>query len=283
MEAAPIYQRLEDDFITPEMSDDWARHMPFIADFLCDNFKSRSMGLVCDFTAEICHVYTAVFPSSTVMQQVLDEEEQEVMLFVHHASTWDIRRAPEVFQQMNRNLIQQFKRKKISIYCLHVPLDNWGEHSTSSTLAKALGIAPTKPFAPYFGSMAGVFGNTDCLSVQNLKLRFQEAVDHDVSLYNYGDIEIKDGAVAVIAGGGNTVDMLKEISDANVNTLITGIAVKNERSKEAHEYAEKNKLNILGGTHYSTEKFACISMTRYFSELGLPTKFITDEPVMEDI
>ena len=283
MEALPVYQRLEDDFVTPAMSDDWARHMHPVADFLSDNFKNRSMGVVCDFTTEINRVYTAVFPSNAAMQQILDEEGQGAMLFVHHASTWDIRKAPEVFQQMNRDLIQQFKQDEISIYCLHVPLDNWGEHSTSITLAKALGIGPKRPFAPYLGAMAGVFGSIDCSSVQDMKLRFQEVVGHDVSLYNYGDMEIKDGTVAVIAGGGNTIDTLKEIADANVNTLITGIAVRNEWSEEAHEYAEKHRLNILGGTHYSTEKFACISMTEYFRELGLPTKFIADEPVMEDM
>lgn len=124
------------------------------------------------------------------------------MLFVHHPSIWDIRKAPEVFQQMDKELLQQFKDRRISIYNLHVPLDNYGEYSTSVTLAKALGIKPEKPFAPYFGALAGVFGKTNSATIQDLKNKFQEAVGYRVSFYNYGENNITEGTVAVVAGGG---------------------------------------------------------------------------------
>ena len=283
MRAIQLFKQLEDDFITQEMSDEWAKYMNSVVDFLCDNFIKRSMGLVCDFTTEINRVYTAVFPSADVMQKVLEDGTQDAMLFVHHPSIWDIRKAPEIFQQMDRKLLQQFKDRRISIYNLHVPLDNFGKYSTSVTLAKALFIKPENAFAPYFGAMAGVFGKSNCTTVQDLKNKFQEIVKHEVSLYNYGDNEIKDSTVAIIAGGGNDVDMLEEISKARVNTFVTGITVKNEYSSKAHIYAEKRGINILGGTHYSTEKFACMSMVDYFTKFGLSSEFIKNEPVMEDM
>ncbi len=282
MKATQLYQYLEKDFITPEMSDEWAQYMDSVADFLSENFKKRSMGLVCDFATEINKVYTAVFPSREVMQRILDDGTQDAMLFIHHPSIWDIRKAPEVFQQMNRDLLQQFKDRRISIYNLHVPLDNFGEYSTSVTLAKALGIKPEKSFAPYFGALAGVFGKTDSTTIQDLRKRFQEAVEHEISLYNYGDNEIKNRTVAVVAGGGLD-ETIEEIAQNNVNILITGISVKNDHSKKAHEFAEKHRINILGGTHYSTERFACISMVDYFKKIGLPSEFIEDKPVMEDM
>lgn len=282
MKATKLYQHLEKDFIAPEMSDEWAQHMDSVADFLSENFKKRSMGLVCDFATEINKVYTAVFPSKEVMRRILDDGTQDVMLFVHHPSIWDIRKAPEVFQQMDRELLEQFKKRRISIYNLHVPLDNFGEYSTSVSLAKALGIEPKKAFAPYFGALAGVFGETDCTTVQNLKNKFQEIVGHEVSLYHYGDDKIKNGIVAVVAGGG-LGETIEEIAQNKVNILVTGIAVKNDYSKKPHEFAEKHKINILGGTHYSTERFACISMVDYFKKMKLPSEFIEDEPVMEDM
>jgi len=283
MKATRLYQQLEKDFINPKMRDEWAQYMVSVADFLSENFKKRSMGLVCDFTIEINKVYTAVFPSREVIQRILSDEVQEAMLFVHHPAIWDIRKAPEVFRQMDRDLLQRFRDRKISIYNLHVPLDNFGEYSTSVTLAKALGIKPEKSFASYFGSMCGVFGKTDIATVQDLREKFQEAVGHKVSLYNYGDKEIKNSTVAVVAGGGNSVDILKDIARAGVNTFITGITVKNKHSQKAHDFAEKHKINLLGGTHYSTEKFACISMVDYFEKLGLPSEFIEGKPVMEDL
>jgi putative NIF3 family GTP cyclohydrolase 1 type 2 len=283
MEATKLYQQLEKDFITSEMSDDWAQHMDSIEDFLSENFKKRSMGLVSDFAKEINKIYTAVFPSSKVMRKILDDGTRDAMLFVHHPSIWDIRKAPEIFQQMDRELLQQFKDRRISIYNLHVPLDNFGEYSTSVTLAKALGIKPKNSFAPYFGGMAGVFGETNSKTVLDLKGKFQNAIGHEVSLYDYGSNEIKDGIVAIAAGGGNSIEILEDIAKSGVNTFITGITAKNEHSKEAHEFAEKHKINILGGTHYSTETFACIAMVDYFKKIGLPSEFIEDVPIIEDM
>jgi len=283
MKAAQLYQRLEKDFITSEMSEEWAEYMGPVADFLSDNFKKRSIGLVCDFAIEVNKVYTAVFPSKEVMQKVLDNGVEDAMLFTHHPLIWDIRKAPEVFQQMDVKLLQQFRGRRISIYSLHVPLDNYGSYSTSVTLARALGIKPEKPFAPYNGSLCGVFGKTDLAAIQELKERFESAVGHGVRLYKYGDDEIKDGAVAVIAGGGNNADMLEEIALAGVNTFVTGITVKNDHSRKAHEFAEKHGINILGGTHYSTERFACSAMCGYFKKIGLPSEFVEDKPVMEDM
>jgi len=240
------------------------------------------MGLVCDFTTEINKVYTAVFPSKEVMQKILDDGVQDAMLFVHHPAIWDIRKAPEVFQQMDRGLLQQFKNRRMSIYNLHVPLDNFGEYSTSASFANALGIKPEKPFAPYFGALAGVFGKTNLATIQELRKIFEKAVGHKVSLYDYGDIKIKEGIVAVVAGGGLD-EAIKEIAQNEVNTFITGISAKNDHSKKSHEFAKKHKINILGGTHYSTEKFACIKICEYFNKLKLPSEFIEDNPVIEDM
>lgn len=283
MKANELYQQLEQDFINSKMSDEWAKYMDSVSDFLSDNFKNRSMGLVCDFAIEVNKVYTAVFPSKEIMNKILEDGSQDSMLFVHHPSIWDIRRAPEVFQQMDRELLQQFKDRRISIYNLHVPLDNFGKYSTSVTLAKVLKIKPEESFAPYCGAMCGVFGKTDIATVQDFRKIFEDVVGHEVSLYNYGDNEIKDDIVAIIAGGGNDVEMLEEIAQSGVNTFITGITVKNDHSKKAHDFAEKNKINILGGTHYSTEKFACMSMVNYFKQNGLASEFIEDDPVMEDM
>jgi len=283
MRATQLYEQLESTFIKPNLSDEWAEYMGSVSDFLSESFKKRSMGLVCDFTTEISKVYTAVFPSISVMQNILNRNETDIMLFVHHPSIWDIRKAPQVFQEMDRNLLKQFQVKKIAIYNLHVPLDNFGEYSTSVSLAKALGVEPEKSFAPYFGALCGILGKSGLDTVQELKARLESAIGHEARLYKYGDDDIRNGTVAVVAGGGNDVQILEETAKAGVNTFVTGITAKNDHSKKAHEYAEQNGINILGGTHYSTEKFACIAMCEYFRKNGLPSEFIEDEPVMEDM
>jgi putative NIF3 family GTP cyclohydrolase 1 type 2 len=205
------------------------------------------------------------------------------MLFVHHPSIWDIRKAPQVFQQMNKDLLKKFKERRISIYNLHVPLDNFGEYSTGKTLADALGIKVEKACCPYYGSLAGVLGKAPCKTVSELAKVFEKAVGHKIKTYKYGSDTISNQKVVVLAGGGNDLEYLKDIFAEGITTIVTGISSRNPHSEKTHAYEEANGINILGATHYSTEKFACQKMCNYFKKLKIPSVFIEDEPVMEDM
>lgn len=282
MKAVELYAYLEKDFIFKELRDDWARYMPDLEEYLSANFKERSMGLVCDFADEINAVYTAVFPSEEVMQKIINDGIADAMLFLHHPSIWDIRR-PKPFYQMDTASLEKFRKNRISIYNLHVPLDHFGEYSTGKTLADVLDIEIEKPFVEYRGSLCGIIGKTGCSSMEELHDKFTKAIGHDTRLYLYGDSNIKDGRVAIVAGGGNNRDTISEMLQNNIKVLITGISLKNEHSAEAHELEQKNGINVLGGTHYSTEKFACQKMCTYFEKLGLTSAFIDGEPIYEDM
>jgi len=283
MRAADLYNQLEKDFIKPGLTDDWARYMTPINEFLTGKYKERSMGLVCGLTTEVNKVYTAVFPSDAVMQAVLDKGEREIMLFLHHPSNWDLTNAPPAFHLMNRGLLERFRTQRISIYNLHVPLDNFGEYSTSMTLAKAIGLTDLKAFYPYYGSLACVYGKTTAKTVTELRERFASILGHHASLYLYGTHEIKNGIVAVAAGGGNIPDLHDQIAKDGVNVLVTGVTVETPSSKPAHDKAREKQINLLGGTHYSTEKFACQAMCGYFKKLGLPSEFIEGAAGMLDL
>ena len=282
MNAKELYKKLDDDFITPEMSDKWVTYMDSVSDYLCDNFKEREMGLVCDFSEEVTQVYTAVFPSEKVMKKILDGGAKNALLFTHHPSVWDIRK-PEIFYQMDQELLEEFKRRKISLYTLHVPLDAYGEYATSVSLAKALDLKIEKPFAPYHGVLAGVICKVSVKTVGELQERYEKAVGHGVKLYQYGDNDIRDGRVAVVAGGGNDMDVVRDVVKEGVNTLVTGVTVKNEFSTDVHDIEKKENINLLGGTHYSSEKFVCMTMCDYFKGLGLKAEFLSDEPVFADM
>lgn len=282
MKATELYDHLERDFISKELRDDWARYMGDLEEYLSVNFIERSMGLVCDFTDEINKVYSAVFPSEEIMQKIINDGITDAMLFLHHPSIWDIRRQ-KPFYQMDKALLEKFRERRISIYNLHVPLDNFSEYSTSKTLADALDIEIEKPFKAYCGALSGVIGKTKCKSLEELQSKFSKVLGHETSLYLYGDSNIKDGRIAIVAGGGNNKDTVSEMIENNINVLITGISTNNEKFSEVHEFEQKNRINVLGGTHYSTEKFACQKMCTYFEKLGLVSTFIEGEPVYEDM
>jgi len=130
--------------------------------------------------------------------------------------------------------------------------------------------------------LCGVLGSTNTDKITDIKSVFEKAVGHKIKLYKYGDSKIKNKKVALVAGGGNDLETLEKIPK-DCNLFITGITLKNDHSKKAHEYLKKNKINLLGGTHYSTEKFSCIAMVEYFKKQGLPSEFIEGTPILEDM
>lgn len=285
MNAKELYQKLEIDFELDKCRDDWD-NIDFDKEFVTENFRKSYIGILADNTEEINKVYTAVFPSEKVMQEILKRNEQNILLFTHHPVDWKIREGQSPFVNLNRDLLQKFKENKISIYTLHTPLDRNGEYSTSINFAKALDIAKTGEFAEYFGFLSGVIGKTDCKNISEMAKKFKEAVGHDVKIWNYGTDEITDNKVVVVGGGGNDPEILSEVAKLGINTFLTGVTYPNkdyEPSLQAHKVAKENKINMIGGTHYSTEKFACIKMTEYFEKLGIQSEFLQDNPDMGDL
>jgi putative NIF3 family GTP cyclohydrolase 1 type 2 len=284
MEAKELYQRLESDFVLAGMEDTpWASAMVSFQDLLSDQFKKRSMGLLFDFTAEIKQVRTAVFPSEAVLRILLDEGLSDTLLFLHHPAIWDIRRPEGAFYQIDRKLLERFKALRISVFAFHVPLDNFGKYSTSVSLARALEIDVGTAFSPYGGGLCGVFGKSRFLTAKELQEKYSEVVGHKTKLYPYGPSGIVDAMVAVVAGGGNDPKILQEVADRGVSAFVTGVTADNEYARAAHNFAKEKRINILGGTHYSSEAFACRAMCQYFEAMGLPSRFVADEPCMEDM
>jgi len=283
MKAKELYAQLEKDFIFPHLHDEFARYIPDMHSYMTDSFKERSMGLVCDFTDEVKTVYSAVFPSSRVMSDIFSSDSHDAMLFLHHPAIWDFRGTPQRWFQMDHKWVEQCKERRVSIYAIHVPLDNFGLYSTSRSLADALNMEIIEPFCEYRGGLAGVIGKTECKTAIKLNEVFSKTVGHKTKLYPYGNDEIIDGKVAVVAGGGNDMDVLPAVYEKGVHTLITGITVDNEKYAEVHQYEKDNRINVLGGAHYSTEKFACQRICKYFTNFGLEARFMPDIPVLEDL
>ena len=137
MNTKELYQKLEIDFELGKCRDEWD-NIDFDAEFVTENFRKRYIGILADNTEEINKVYTAVFPSEKVMEEVLKRNEQNILLFTHHPVDWKIKSGQSPFVNLNRSLLQKFKENKISIYTLHTPLDRNGEYSTSVNFAKNL-------------------------------------------------------------------------------------------------------------------------------------------------
>jgi putative NIF3 family GTP cyclohydrolase 1 type 2 len=182
MKAIDLYTKMENDFVIPEIIEDWyadKENMSVFDEYICNNFKQRSLGLLCDFTEEINKVYTAVFPSEQVLSKILDDNTVNAMLFVHHPLVWDLSRNPDkAFYPLNPELLKRLKDNCVSIFNFHLPLDNYGEYATSKTLADALEIKIEKPYNCFSDALCGIIGTTDCKDVYELNAKYSQVVGH---------------------------------------------------------------------------------------------------------
>ena len=283
MKANVIYSKLKTDFIKESITDlNWASKMPNLDKYLYVDFKQSGMGLMCDFTDDIKKVYTTVFLSEKVLSKILTDNVSNALIFSHHPTNWGIEHHNGNYAA-EEDLILKHKERNISIYVLHHPLDNYGNYSTCKTLADNLKIFIEKPAFLYCGALCGVIGTTGCKSAKELQEMYTQAVGHKTSLYLYGKEDIQGEKVAICPGGENTMFVLNEMMDRKIKILITGITIVNEHSNAVHKFEKENNINVFGGTHYSSEKFAPIQMCNYFNSLGLPSEFVDDKPDFYDL
>jgi putative NIF3 family GTP cyclohydrolase 1 type 2 len=172
------------------------------------------------------------------------------------------------------------------MYTLHTPLDKNGPYSTSVNLAKMLDIKIEEEFCEDEGVKIGVIGSTDFSHIDELHKKVIDAVGHNARLFRYGSDMINGSRAALIAGGGNISGILPELHEKGINTFVTGVTrieVKFGPSVKFHEVAKELGINVIGATHYSTEKFACMEVVKYFKDLGIEAGFSAGVYDLEDL
>lgn len=282
MNAYELYNLIDNDFELNSCVDYW--EMKF-SEYIADDFKNKSMGLVLDNTCTINKVYTAVFPTYAILDKLLHSGEKDILLFTHHPKIWDITKVP-AFIDISEDYLKRLKENKISMYTLHTPLDKNGQYSTSVNLANILDIKINEEFCEDEGVKIGIIGSTNLNHIEQLYIKVSGTTGHTVKLFRYGNNIIKGSKVALIAGGGNISDILPELHEKGINTFITGVTRIEEKFEPSvifHKIANELGINIIGATHYSTEKYACIEVVKYFKNLKIKAEFMEGIYDLEDL
>ncbi len=284
MLANELYNRLDEDFDIKNIRDDWS-FMDFNS-YIVPTFKSKYIGLILDNSHNIEKVYTATFPDKEIIERILDINAFDVLLFSHHAMGYRGNAEGFPFYNIPLAYLEEMKKRRISFYMLHAPLDRNGEYSTSVSLAKALNLEVVDEFCQYDNIKVGVICKTSFKSVLDFSDHVGKVIGHDIKLRNYGESDIRNGKIAIAAGGGSYPFVATELADLGINVYLTGFTKPLqyfEPTMEFHKIAKDNQINVIGATHYSTEKYACISMVDYFKKLGICAAFLEGKYFLEDL
>lgn len=241
------------------------------------SFDKNKLGLMLRNSDSVEYVYTATFPDEKVLDQILSENKPHSLLFTHHPKIWDSSMEGSPFREISESYFQRLKDSKISIYALHTPLDKNGEYSTSCNLAKALDFEILSDFYKSRGIYKGVLCKCNFKTVYDLENYIRIQFQHDIGHFYNGDVDILNGKVGIVSGGGMIPGIIDEMHDLGINTYITGAILYNKVFKNSVDFcnkAKKDKINVIIGSHHTTEKYACLKMIDYFQQLHLPSTFI---------
>jgi dinuclear metal center YbgI/SA1388 family protein len=186
------------------------------------------------------------------------------MLFVHHGLFWG---APIRIEKNHRQRVKFLLDNNISLYAVHLPLDQHPSLGNNAVLAELLGIEEKEPFGKYHGLKIGYKGKlSQVLTVEEAAQRISFMGRPPLGVYPFGKKECS--TCAVISGGA-----AKEAFQAMEEGI--DLYVSGECNHTVYHHAMEGRLNIIAGGHYSTEVWGLRRLMEHcVKQLGIDSEFI---------
>jgi dinuclear metal center YbgI/SA1388 family protein len=186
------------------------------------------------------------------------------MLFVHHGLFWG---TPLALSGIHRRRIKFLLDHNISLYAVHLPLDQHPVLGNNAGLAGLLELQNIEPFGLYHGrkiGWKGTFPRPVTVEQAVKKIGFMDRPP--LGVYPFGKAE--NHTCAVVSGGA-AAEARQAIAEG-VDLFVTG-----ETAHDVYHECLEGKLNMICGGHYSTEVWGVRAVMRHCAEeLHIDTEFI---------
>ena len=186
------------------------------------------------------------------------------MLFVHHGLFWG---NPVRIAGNLRRRIKFLLDHNISLYAVHLPLDQHPSLGNNAALADLLGLENIEPFGTYHGRKIGYKGSfAKPITIGEAVKKISFMNRPPLGVYPFGKTE--NSSCAVVSGGASSVTL--QAMEEGLDLFVTG-----ESSHSVYHECLEGKLNMIAGGHYSTEVWGLRSvMRRCAAELEIEVDFI---------
>lgn len=242
-----------------------------------------TIGLQYHNTDVIRKVYTAAFASAEVLDQLETRGASDCMLFTHHPVPQKEDLLKE-YPPLPQELVDRLAANRITLFTYHIPLDRIGPWSVGSNLAKAIGVTPEEEFYEQNQVNMGLICGSPYETVAELAEAIRRELGHDVKIYPYGDDKLPGGRMALMGGGASNPAIYAELRRKGINVFFTGMTTPEVTwIARIHEAARAAGVTLIGGCHYSTEKYAPMAMVKFFEGMGMEAEFIEETPHLNEM
>jgi putative NIF3 family GTP cyclohydrolase 1 type 2 len=251
-------------------------------------FVTRFNGLMIRGHDDVGKIWCIAFPSDEVLDRIVERAAPGDLIFSHHPIDMrcgDPRGAPgQGFIPNPPETIATLKARGLSFYSCHVPLDIHPDLSTSDAIVRAIGGTVVEAFFPYGDGYAGRLCQIPPSSPAELITVCREAVALPyVDLQ--GSVERDPIArIAVIAGGGGSVEFYQAADSLGADCLIAGEVtskIDNDygRSMQAEidRYLPTTDLAAIGLSHAGSEFLVMRELAPLFArEMGIAAEAVPE-------
>jgi dinuclear metal center YbgI/SA1388 family protein len=224
--------------------------------------EEESNGLIIRASDVVTSIAAAVSTSFHAISRA--KSAQADLLIVHHRS-W-----PQIDLELVEEKHTRLRQNGISLYGAHSALDGASGISNGDGIAEATGVKVRERFLPYHGGMAGVIGTTTG-TFQEFVDRLRSALGTIVEARQNSE---RFGVVAIASGGAPYTTFVQEAAARGADTYVTG-----EITMYTRMYAKERKINLVAGSHYSTETFGVRALAQLVeARFGIAWTFVPESP-----
>ena len=220
-------------------------------------------GLMIEGGPEVSKVFLAVFPTDGVLERFIEEGSTGDLLFMHHPLLMECGDPKGLwgrgFVPTKETYIKKIKKKKLSVYTCHIPLDLHKTLGTNVAIANALHADillenDTKTTVEYIS-----YCNIKPTNTTDLIVKLKDTFDIPYVDFE-GEVVQEIQKIAIVAGCGDVVDWMKEAEENGAQAYITGeihCHIDNDYGKKKYsemmEYARNTKMSLIGVSHAASE------------------------------
>lgn len=209
----------------------------------------------------IGRVAFAVDACLSTFQKALEWEAD--LLVVHHGLFWG---SPLSVTDAHYQRLRTLIEGNLDLYVAHLPLDVHPEVGNNAVMAKRLGLAEVRPFAPYKGVSLGYMGT---LSQKRDPAWVCSTLGFDhPTMLPFGKAQLQ--TIGIVSGGAS--DDVHAALAEGLDCFITG-----EVEHQIYHDALEAGITVIGGGHYQSEVFGVQALGEHLQQtFGLSTHFVAN-------
>lgn len=247
--------------------------------FFEKDFLEVFNGLMLKGSSRVQEVFCIVFPTPDVIREILSLATHDTLIFTHHPI--DMMTGGVGFLPIAIDLLRELHERQVSVYSMHAPMDTHTGIGTNAAIAKALKVVGVESFAPYGEGFAGRIGTIKRVTFSTFIERLERTFGVEPKV---GGGRINNvNKIAIVAGGGDEVKLMREAEQKGCDVYLTGEwftrtrPIDEEARKWAidndiacREFAEKTRMGLVAVSHAASEFLVMkLQMVQWFEKLGL--------------